>query len=91
MEMNRMANMDQYIQHYGRSMEQFTMTMHQVAKEIGCIRIAPEEDIVAQAKSNVETTETEILLYDIYVRASLLPARTRTPWILGGNGSQSYE
>ena len=72
MEMNRMANMDQFIQHYGQSMERFSITMDQVGKEICQIRIAPEEDIVTQAKSNLQTTETEILLYDIYVSAPLL-------------------
>ncbi len=31
------------------------------------IRVTPQDDIVIEAKMNVQPSETEILLYDIYV------------------------
>ncbi len=31
------------------------------------IRVTPQDDIVVEAKMNVQPSETEILLYDIYV------------------------
>ena len=37
--------------------------------DLNLIRITPQEDIVGMAKSYPHVPETEILLYDIYVRA----------------------
>jgi hypothetical protein len=39
----------------------------QVAQELYLIKVLPSTDIVIQARSNVQPTEIEILLYDIYV------------------------
>ncbi len=38
-----------------------------VTQDLYAIRITPQDDIVTEAKLNVQTIETEILLYDIYV------------------------
>ncbi|CAF4735900.1 unnamed protein product, partial [Rotaria socialis] len=37
-----------------------------ITQELFSIRITPSEDIVTEGKLNLQTTETEILLYDIY-------------------------
>jgi hypothetical protein len=39
----------------------------QVAQDLYLIKVLPSTDIVIQARSNVQPTEIEILLYDIYV------------------------
>lgn len=39
----------------------------EIKQELLAIRITPAIDIISEAKSNVLTVETEILLYDIYV------------------------
>lgn len=37
-----------------------------IKQELNSIHVTPQDDIVIEAKSNIQTTETEILLYDIY-------------------------
>jgi hypothetical protein len=38
-----------------------------VSQDLFAIQITPRNDIVTEARSNLQTPETEILLYDIYV------------------------
>jgi hypothetical protein len=41
--------------------------VQKVTNDLNMIRINSQEDIVIEAKLNLQTTETEILLFDIYV------------------------
>ncbi|CAF3807228.1 unnamed protein product [Rotaria sp. Silwood1] len=40
--------------------------MCRISHELNSIQVVPNEDIIMEARSNLQTTEIEILLYDIY-------------------------
>ncbi|CAF3329802.1 unnamed protein product [Rotaria socialis] len=66
MELDRINEMEKFIQTYTNSIQKLSETMNQITQELFSIRITPSEDIVTEGKLNLQTTETEILLYDIY-------------------------
>ncbi|CAM4816040.1 unnamed protein product [Rotaria magnacalcarata] len=66
MELDRINEMEKFIQTYTNSIQKLSETMNQITQELFSIRITPQEDIVTEGKLNLQTTETEILLYDIY-------------------------
>ncbi|CAF3457425.1 unnamed protein product [Rotaria sp. Silwood1] len=66
MELDRINEMEKFIQTYTNSIQKLSETMNQVTQELYSIRITPQDDIITEGKLNVQTTETEILLYDIY-------------------------
>ena len=41
--------------------------LFKVTQDLYAIQVLPTNDIILQARSNAQSTETEILLYDIYV------------------------
>jgi hypothetical protein len=83
MELDRITEMEKFIQTYNNAIQILCETMNQVnylidriiylfffrkvKQDLYSIRITPQDDITTEAKLNVQTTETEILLYDIYV------------------------
>ncbi|CAF3727978.1 unnamed protein product [Rotaria sordida] len=66
MELDRINEMEKFIQTYNNSIQKLCETMSQITQELYSIRITPQDDIITEGKLNVQTTETEILLYDIY-------------------------
>ncbi|CAF1185957.1 unnamed protein product [Rotaria sordida] len=66
MEYERINEMDKFIQTYVNSIRGFTDTMNQVCCDLNSIQVSPNDDIITEARSNLQTTEIEILLYDIY-------------------------
>ncbi|CAF1047556.1 unnamed protein product [Rotaria sordida] len=66
MEYERINEMDKFIQTYVNSIRGFTDTMNQVCCDFNSIQVSPNDDIITEARSNLQTTEIEILLYDIY-------------------------
>ncbi|CAF4340042.1 unnamed protein product [Rotaria sp. Silwood2] len=66
MELDRINEMEKFIQTYTNSIQKLNETMNQITQELYSIRITPQDDIVIEGKLNLQTTETEILLYDIY-------------------------
>ncbi|UJR32682.1 hypothetical protein I4U23_020142 [Adineta vaga] len=68
MELDRINEMEKFIQTYTTAVKTLTDTMNQITQDLYAIRITPQDDIVTEAKLNVQTTETEILLYDIYAQ-----------------------
>ncbi|CAF4868928.1 unnamed protein product [Rotaria sp. Silwood1] len=66
MEFERLNDMDKYIHIYANSIRTLTETMNQISHELNSIQVVPNEDIIMEARSNLQTTEIEILLYDIY-------------------------
>jgi hypothetical protein len=67
MEFDRINEMEKFIQTYTNAIQILGETMNQIKQDLYSIQITPQDDIVMEAKLNVQTTETEILLYDIYV------------------------
>jgi hypothetical protein len=67
MELNRITEVGSIIGTYVTSIRTLTETMRQVTQDLGAIQVLPSNDIIVQARSNVQPTEFEILLYDIYV------------------------
>ena len=43
-----------------------------LSQELGSIKVSPADDIISEGKSNIQTTEIEILVYDIYVGIHLV-------------------
>ncbi|CAF0998585.1 unnamed protein product [Rotaria sordida] len=66
MELDRINEMEKFIQTYNNSIQKLCETMSLITQELYSIRITPQDDIITEGKLNVQTTETEILLYDIY-------------------------
>ncbi|CAF1506204.1 unnamed protein product, partial [Adineta ricciae] len=68
MELDRISEMEKFIQTYSNAIKTLTDTMNQVTQDLYAIRITPQSDIVLEAKQNVQAAETEILTYDIYAQ-----------------------
>ncbi|CAF1090374.1 unnamed protein product [Adineta steineri] len=68
MELDRINEMDKFIQTYTSGIKALTETMNQVTQDLYSIRVTPQDDIVVEAKLNLQVVETEILLYDIYAQ-----------------------
>ncbi|CAF2706637.1 unnamed protein product [Rotaria sp. Silwood2] len=66
MELERINEMDKYIHIYANAIRTLAETTNQVSHELNSIQVLPNEDIIIEARSNLQTTEIEILLYDIY-------------------------
>ncbi|CAF1507621.1 unnamed protein product, partial [Adineta ricciae] len=68
MELDRITEMEKFIQTYSNAIKTLTDTMNQVTQDLYAIRITPVSDVVLEAKQNVQTAEIEILTYDIYAQ-----------------------
>ncbi|CAF1669540.1 unnamed protein product [Rotaria magnacalcarata] len=66
MELDRITEMKNFTQSFINSIQKFCETMYQISHDLNSIQISPNEDIITQARSNSQSNELEILLYDIY-------------------------